>query len=217
MNVNSKNISKNKDNYLRIQVGISLFVFFVTTFYLFGITGIVAPISIGLILELLYLKNKVNLSKKILIIGLIYAISGSYSAYFLYNYSLTLSRAVVCCVILSDISAYYIGKLYGKRKLYPSISPNKTILGAVAGILTGASIFSFMTMSLSYSFQALFISGVIISILGIMGDLLISKIKRAYQIKDSSGIFPGHGGVWDRFDSILLVLNILGIYFYYIS
>ncbi|MDO5095482.1 MAG: phosphatidate cytidylyltransferase [Peptostreptococcaceae bacterium] len=105
---------------------------------------------------------------------------------------------------VSDISAYFSGMFFGKHKLIPEISPKKTVEGAIGGI-AGTVIFTvgfamFFKEPSPMHFVPLAIVGSVVSQLG---DLFASAIKRALQIKDYGNIIPGHGGVLDRFDSIL--------------
>ena len=107
--------------------------------------------------------------------------------------------------------------LVGKHKLIPEVSPKKTIEGSIGGTLFCALSFvafgiivdNFFGMNANLIFLA--ISGVIVSIVAQMGDLIMSLIKREYGIKDYGKLFPGHGGILDRFDSILSVSLMLAI------
>lgn len=112
---------------------------------------------------------------------------------------------------LSDTGAYFTGSICGKRKLAPEISPKKTIEGAIGGLVTCVVCFLIIggifqliwKDTLKVNFIILAISGVLLSVLSILGDLSASVIKRQCGIKDFGKIFPGHGGVLDRFDSVL--------------
>lgn len=111
----------------------------------------------------------------------------------------------------TDTGAYFVGKTMGKRKLWPLISPNKTIEGSVGGIISAvvtAIIFQ-MLIPIHESFYFVIIVAVITSIFGQIGDLVESAIKRHYIVKDSGQLLPGHGGILDRFDSLLFILPIL--------
>lgn len=133
-----------------------------------------------------------------------------------YNFGYVLSLFI--CVWLSDSGGYFIGSKYGKNKLFKSISPNKTIEGAFGSILftlIGCIIISFMSNSLSFIEWMFF--GIIVSLSSIVGDLIESAIKRKAAIKDSGTLLPGHGGILDRFDSILLVVPITYFYLNFIS
>ncbi len=113
----------------------------------------------------------------------------------------------------TDSGAYFIGKFFGKRKLWPEISPNKTVGGAIGGILFGliVSILFQLIYPFDKSLTAIIVIAIVISIVGQLGDLVASAIKRHYEIKDFGKIFPGHGGILDRLDSLLFVLLILHI------
>lgn len=112
----------------------------------------------------------------------------------------------------SDIGAYAVGKRFGKRKLCPDISPNKTVEGAIGGTLSGiimAIIMSFFTeIPLIHSI----ILGTIVVIVAQMGDLAESLLKRDAGVKDSGSVVPGHGGILDRADSY--IFNGVVVYYY---
>ncbi|MGM9986523.1 MAG: phosphatidate cytidylyltransferase [Bacillaceae bacterium] len=113
----------------------------------------------------------------------------------------------------TDSGAYFVGKAVGKRKLWPEISPNKTIEGSLGGILCAivvAIVYHFF-VSLNVTLPMLIIVTIFASVFGQMGDLVQSAFKRHYGVKDSGNILPGHGGILDRFDSLLFVLPILSI------
>jgi len=120
-------------------------------------------------------------------------------------------------VVCTDIFAYCFGMLFGKHRLCEKISPKKSVEGAVAGLVLGALVgtivgvvLKVVPMSLCESSMqkvlmilVLYILSIIISAMGQLGDLVASKLKRTYAIKDYGFIFPGHGGVMDRFDSLI--------------
>lgn len=111
----------------------------------------------------------------------------------------------------TDSGAYFTGKKFGKKKLWPEISPNKTIEGFIGGIAT-AIIFAIVyqwIVPISSSYLILIVVTIIASIFGQVGDLVESALKRQYKVKDSGNILPGHGGILDRFDSLLFVLPLL--------
>ena len=105
-----------------------------------------------------------------------------------------------------DTGAWLAGKNFGKHKLWPSVSPKKTIEGAVGGVIISVLIASvcsyYMLEKLSVSIVLCF---ALLSVLAQMGDLIESKFKRQLKIKDSSNLIPGHGGIYDRIDSLLFV------------
>ena len=113
---------------------------------------------------------------------------------------------------ISDCGAYIVGSLIGKHKLIPEISPKKTVEGAVGGVAFAALanllygfIVSLVCKDITPNYLVLALSGVVLSIISQIGDLLASVIKREHGVKDYSNILPGHGGIMDRFDSVLAV------------
>ncbi|MDD3341599.1 MAG: phosphatidate cytidylyltransferase [Bacilli bacterium] len=120
-----------------------------------------------------------------------------------------------CISVFTDTFAYITGLLIGKHKLLESISPKKTIEGMVGGTLMGVLISTWFYMTVVDTSAALFsiiVVTLFLSILGQLGDLVFSAIKRYYKTKDFSNIMPGHGGILDRFDSIIFIL--LGFMFF---
>lgn len=111
----------------------------------------------------------------------------------------------------TDSGAYFIGRAFGKKKLWPEISPNKTVEGFFGGIFSAllvGIIFQAVT-NFTPSYLHLIIMTIFVSVFGQIGDLVESALKRHYHVKDSGTILPGHGGILDRFDSLLFVLPIL--------
>jgi phosphatidate cytidylyltransferase len=114
----------------------------------------------------------------------------------------------------ADIAAYVIGSLIGRRKLAPRISPGKTWEGTIAGFLAAAIAVWFVGTQVfvpSLPTAVLVPLAVAVGPAGLVGDLLESALKRAAGVKDSGTIFPGHGGVLDRIDSLLLVAPVVAI------
>ena len=114
----------------------------------------------------------------------------------------------------TDTGAYLIGKSYGKRKLLPRVSPNKTIEGSIGGILSAVVVaFVFMLIKPAvYAPQNFFIMLIFVAIFSVFaqfGDLVESALKRYFGVKDSGKLIPGHGGVLDRFDSMIFVFPIM--------
>jgi len=114
---------------------------------------------------------------------------------------------VFASIWICDTFAYGFGKTFGKHKLYEKVSPNKSIEGAVAGVI--GSILTFVLVKyvnvLPISTLEVFIFGIVIGIVGQTGDLVESWFKRDAGVKDSSALLPGHGGMLDRFDSLIFV------------
>jgi len=118
-----------------------------------------------------------------------------------------------------DTCAYFAGRAFGKRKLAPKVSPKKTVAGAVGGVF-GSMVIGLLVTIIYVQLVGRFLGfervrmtyyvlvcamGAVASVLGIIGDLFASAVKRQCGIKDFGTIFPGHGGILDRFDSVLLV------------
>ncbi len=120
---------------------------------------------------------------------------------------------------VSDIFAYLCGRLFGKHKLIPEVSPKKTIEGSVGGIVFAAIAFivygiiikTWFNADVSFNMIAMAVVGAVISVIAQIGDLAASAIKRRFDVKDYGNLFPGHGGVLDRFDSVLLTAPVLYI------
>ncbi len=115
---------------------------------------------------------------------------------------------LVLIAVLTDTFAYIIGSLIGKHKLIPSVSPEKSVEGSVAGSLVGTIIpviYYQMVISSNLNIIVVVIMTLVLSILGQVGDLFFSKIKRENKIKDFSNIMPGHGGILDRLDSLTFI------------
>lgn len=146
-----------------------------------------------------------------LILMMTYIGVGFYSFVALRTLDLTFLVLVLLVIWVTDSGAFLIGRKIGKNKLAPMISPNKTIEGAVGGTAAAASVSAvyllFFPLFGSYLLALFFM--VLVSVSGQLGDLIESKVKREHKIKDSGNLLPGHGGILDRFDSLLLVLNVL--------
>lgn len=118
-------------------------------------------------------------------------------------------------VWITDSGAYMIGRKLGRHKLAPHISPNKTWEGSIGGtvvatIIVGIYCYFFPQGDKSLLTTVLFT--IVLSVIGQLGDLVESALKRYYGVKDSGKILPGHGGILDRFDSLLLVLPALHLF-----
>ena len=145
---------------------------------------------------------------------------------------LVLMGYVLLTTVFTDMGAYNFGLLLGKHKLCPTISPKKTIEGSIGGSFTGMVVGSafliiceqcmgfklFMIENLFLRILAVAGVSLLLTIIAQFGDLVASKLKREYGIKDYGFIFPGHGGVMDRFDSLIMtgtsfyiILAIMGV------
>ena len=135
-------------------------------------------------------------------------------------YAPSLMIAVLLLIWVNDSFAFIVGKNLGKRKLFISVSPKKTIEGFIGGFifaLIAAYIISISALnSVSFSLTNWFIIAAIVSIIGTIGDLVESKLKRQANIKDSGTIMPGHGGILDRLDSLLFSAPFVYLYINFI-
>lgn len=122
---------------------------------------------------------------------------------------------VLACTWMCDTVAYFVGGAIGRTKLAPRISPGKSVEGAAAGILTAALVGIAAAAISGYPLPRLIGLGLAIGICTVLGDLLESFIKRLCRVKDSGTLVPGHGGLLDRMDSLLLAGA--GAYFYVVA
>jgi len=121
----------------------------------------------------------------------------------------------LCGAWIADSGAYFTGTFFGKHKLCPEISPKKTVEGFIGGIVTTSVVFvafhavysNFISSEkLDVNYILLALAGAVCAVIGTLGDLSASMIKRQCGIKDYGNIMPGHGGMMDRFDSVLFVM-----------
>lgn len=124
------------------------------------------------------------------------------------NYSLNYLIYLLLITVITDTFALITGSYIGKNKLAPKISPNKTIEGFIGGVLMGtfvATVFYYTVIDGNISIVILLFTTLFLSVVGQLGDLVFSSIKRTYDVKDFSNLIPGHGGILDRFDSLIFV------------
>ena len=123
---------------------------------------------------------------------------------------------------VTDTFAYFTGRLFGKHKLIPAVSPKKTVEGAIGGAVCCAlvamlyGLLAGVWFDASPNYLVLALSGLVIAVVSQIGDLAMSAIKRQYGIKDYGKLLPGHGGLLDRFDScmaVTIVLALINAYF----
>jgi phosphatidate cytidylyltransferase len=171
--------------------------------------GLFLLLFIGLLVEwmLLIHKSRFSIISKLLwgLGGALYITTGLGGLYHAHN-----QRPVFFIVLLfviwgTDIGAYFIGQLVGGPKLWPRVSPKKTWSGAIGGTLA-ALLMTFIASRLD-GFRNIALFGIFVglSIVGQIGDLIESAVKRHFDVKDSGTLLPGHGGLLDRFDSTLAI------------
>lgn len=123
-----------------------------------------------------------------------------------YEFTPLLLLGAFILVWVNDTGAYIIGKNFGKQKLFPRISPKKTVEGFLGGLFFGCIVSYFIAkLTGTLDFTYWLILSIIVSVFGTIGDLIESKFKRQANVKDSGVIMPGHGGLLDRLDSIIFV------------
>ncbi len=122
--------------------------------------------------------------------------------------------SILASIWICDSAAYFIGSAYGLHKLMPRVSPNKSWEGAVAGFVFAiAGMVAAREIALDFlTLRDAFAIGFIVGLFGQIGDLIESLLKRDSHVKDSSSIIPGHGGILDRFDSLLFTAPIVYLY-----
>lgn len=188
---------------------------------------IIAILAISFIYELFRNKGSALYNVSFTLLGIIYI--GLFSASIIrirefYSFSdelypnggwliITLFIGIWIC----DSAAFFWGTAFGKHKLFPRVSPNKSWEGAIAGFIFAVAALIFMKiffLDFLNLFDAIII-GIIIGTIGQIGDLVESLLKRDAGVKDSSALIPGHGGIFDRFDSLLLIAPVLYLYIYF--
>ena len=176
-------------------------------------TAIIITFSAGIFLKKAQ-DSTVNAS--ITLLGILYI--GWMFSYLILIRELTLHGAYLFFLMIAiwacDTTAYVVGTYLGRVKLSPYISPKKTVEGAVSGLIVSVIAAAIFSRLISMSMTHGIILGIIIGIVGQISDLVESLIKRDAGVKDSSSLFPGHGGALDRMDSFILTAPIM---YYYIS
>jgi len=191
----------------------------------FGSTFVIISILIILVKETLTPPHGRYLSILSTVFAALYPAWGFLSFYEIRTWESDSIGLVLLLVVLimiwgNDTFAYFFGKNFGKHKMAPEISPAKTwegFGGGFLGSLLVLVVFIFYIDLLPYSISLLIPLAVIVSVFGPIGDLSESKIKRFASKKDSSNLLPGHGGFFDRFDSIILVSPVIILYLKFIQ
>lgn len=202
------NIKRNVPDFIKI---ISYILIGLLIFFDINLTTKIIFITFILLILLVFSDNKkYNIDDSFFIIGFstIIVLIFSYM-YLIRQKDINVLIYLFLITIITDTFAYIGGRLFGKHKLIEKISPNKTIEGSVIGSILGTiipSVFYLYMISPGDNFIVIILFTLILSLVGQLGDLVFSSIKRHYNIKDFSNIMPGHGGVLDRFDSITFVI-----------
>lgn len=153
--------------------------------------------------------KKYNLNDALFLIGSILFIGLSFNLIIIIrNFAVGYSIYLLLVTTITDTFALFTGKLVGKYKLCPKISPNKTIEGLLGGLFMGTFVgtaFYNTVISSNISLVFLILITLFLCLIGQLGDLVFSSIKRYYDVKDFSELIPNHGGILDRFDSLTFV------------
>ncbi|MGL6228081.1 MAG: phosphatidate cytidylyltransferase [Culicoidibacterales bacterium] len=205
---------------LMIQISLHIFVPSVTIYITF------IPIF-GLLIYGMFQREKLSVEQlAFIVMCYMYMLLPAVAAIRLSQMSVWLIVLVGLIAAGTDSGAYFIGVFFGKHKLAPEISPKKTIEGSiggsVVGLLLAVVLFPYLlqqfapavwqTYALYFSGSAIIFTSIIVCLLSVatqFGDLVASQMKRQFGIKDFGHLFPGHGGVMDRIDGILVVLTLL--------
>lgn len=155
--------------------------------------------------------------KRLIAIAMIILVSAVTAMYFLWQHSAWWLLYVFVLVWCADSGAYFVGRKFGKRKMSPAVSPNKSVEGLYGGILCSTLVAISVASSLKLAFLPFIafclLSGVTVGA-SVFGDLFESMMKRHAGIKDSGNILPGHGGVLDRIDSQLSAMPVFALGFW---
>ncbi|RID87138.1 phosphatidate cytidylyltransferase [Peribacillus asahii] len=151
-----------------------------------------------------------------LLLAIVYVGIGFYFMYVTREAKLVYIFYALFTIWATDSGAYFVGKAIGKRKLWPEISPNKTIEGFFGGLafglIVGIGFYLFTPVGDSFSLVKVLLMSLMISVFGQLGDLVQSAYKRHYGVKDAGKLLPGHGGILDRMDSLIFILPILHLF-----
>ena len=154
--------------------------------------------------------KKYNINDALFLIGSTLFIGLSFNLLIITrNYDILYIVYLLIITILTDTFALFTGRLIGKHKMAPIISPNKTYEGFIGGMIAGvvtAVVFYHVAINPSLPLAILILITIALSVVGQLGDLVFSAIKRYYGEKDFSDLIPGHGGILDRFDSLIFVV-----------
>lgn len=196
-----------------IAIPIQFYLAYKNYYYLFQIfIPLVMFISVSVILVLTGETNRIGRSMAIIPTTLMLTVYMPSHMVLLYHVSVPgftvgaggLIIFLIMITAFNDIFQFTWGKLLGKRKILPKISPNKTWVGFIGGVFTSGVLGGALSFLTPLDYIKCFYIGLSLSIIGFIGDSIISAVKRDLKIKDTDDLIPGHGGAMDRLDSIVL-------------
>ena len=207
-----------KNNKKEIPLLIKIMCYLMITLFMFNGVDLISldiRILIGaiisLLLPLIFYHNEKKYSCEdafYLLGGLIFLAISFKALFFVRSLGISYLIYIMLITIITDTYAYITGLLIGSNKLIENISPKKTWEGLIGGTIFGvgiSSVFYITVINPGIQLTNILIISLFLSLLGQFGDLIFSSIKRFYKVKDFSNIMPGHGGILDRLDSIILV------------
>ena len=205
---------------LLIRLFTSLFLIFFLLIFIYYFEEYI-PFAIILIYSMIFyeilffFKNKKRRSFVLFLYVFISLIS--IEIYIIYFYEKVLFLYFILLISCFDIFSYIFGSLFGKKRILPKISPNKTIFGVVAGLFFTLIIsLSFNNLFYIFTFRTSVVFSALIILFAFIGDVIESFYKRRFEIKNSSNILPGHGGIFDRLDSFVMGSIAMLIFNYFI-
>ncbi len=205
---------------LLIRIFTSIFLIFFLLIFMYYFEEYI-PFAIILIYSMIFyeiiffFKNKKRRSFVLFLYVFISLIS--IEIYIIYFYEKVIFLYFILIISCFDISSYIFGTLFGKKRILPKISPNKTVFGVVAGLfLTLIISLSFNNLFYIFTFKTSVVFSALIILFAFMGDVIESFYKRRFEIKNSSNILPGHGGIFDRLDSFVMGSIAMLIFSYFI-
>lgn len=213
-----KEFLESKNNKKEIPLLIKIICYLIMTLFMFNSTNLInidMRILIGVIISLLLPLILYHDEKKYscedafyLLGGLVFLLIAFKSLFFVRSLGISYLIYIMLITIITDTYAFITGLLIGSHKLVENISPKKTWEGLIGGTIFGvgiSSVFYITVINPGIPLTHILMISLFLSLLGQFGDLIFSSIKRFYKIKDFSNIMPGHGGILDRLDSIILV------------
>ncbi len=213
-------IRENKKNFpfmMKIFAYLAVLFFtlfnFNSTYFVYNVDyKVMSFIIFAFLLPIVFINDnkKYNINDALLLIGSTLFIGMSFNLLIIVrNFDLMYIIYLVLIATITDTFALFTGKLIGVRKLAKDISPNKTIEGLIGGVTFGvivATTFYHQVINPQFSLVILVLITLILAVIGQVGDLVFSSIKRYYGKKDFSNLIPEHGGVLDRFDSLIFIV-----------